>query len=130
MSRKGSVSQSDTSKETLASVSSLLQKIQSLRDNDDVERNKAAELLTVLAGSVKALQSNQVEFNTSSNVLVDLFLKIHSCSPCLRPLEVGGEQAEDTSVTLKGHGQARSILSAQAGEASGDDWRVKEPWFK
>jgi hypothetical protein len=64
-----------------ALVSALLQKINPLKDNEDIEKNKTAELLTILAGSVTALQSNQTEFNASVNVLVDTFLKIHSCTP-------------------------------------------------
>ena len=71
-----------------ASVSVLLHKIQPLKDNDDIERNKTAELLTVLAGSVKALQSNQLEFNASVNVLADLFLRIYNCSPRVSPINL------------------------------------------
>ena len=62
-------------------VSQLLQKIQPLKDNEDIERLITAELLTVLAGSVKAIRSNQLEFNFSISALVDLFLRIFACAP-------------------------------------------------
>jgi hypothetical protein len=62
-------------------VSQLLQKIQPLKDNEDIERLITAELLTVLAGSVKAIRSNQLEFNFSISALVDLFLRIFACTP-------------------------------------------------